>query len=236
MQLEIWSDVVCPWCAIGKRRIEAALARFGHRDEVTVRWRSFELDPTAPVERPGELVEHLAEKYGLTRAKAEAFQRQMTEQAAGEGWEFRLDRARGANTFDAHRLLHLAAEHGVQDAVKERLMRAYLTDGERIGDRETLARLGAEAGLDEAEARAVLGSTRFADEVRADERQAHAFGISAVPFFVIDRRYGVPGAQPADVLLEALETAWAEANPLTVLTPAGGRADDGACADGSCTA
>ena len=233
MQVEIWSDVVCPWCAIGKRRFEAALARFPRRDEVRVRWRSFELDPTAPRERAGDLVDHLSAKYGLSRDKAEAFQRQMSEQAAGEGWEFRLDRARGGNSFDAHRLIHLGAERGVQDGVKERLLRAYLTDGERIGDAETLVRLAAEAGLDEGEARAVLTSDRYADEVRADERQAHAFGISGVPFFVIDRKYGVNGAQPAEALLEVLETAWAEANPLTVLTPAGG-ADGDACDDGSC--
>jgi predicted DsbA family dithiol-disulfide isomerase len=233
MQVEIWSDVVCPWCAIGKRRFEAALARFPHRDEVQVRWRSFELDPTAPRERAGDLADHLAAKYGLSREKAEAFERQMSEQAAGEGWEFRLDRARNGNSFDAHRLIHLAAERDVQDAVKERLLRAYLTDGERIGDAETLVRLGAEAGLDEAEARAVLGSDRYADAVRADERQAQAYGISGVPFFVIDRTYGVSGAQPAEALLQALEQAWAEAHPLTVLTPAAA-GDGDACADGSC--
>lgn len=237
MQVEIWSDVVCPWCAIGKRRFEAALARFPHRDEVQVRWRSFELDPGAPRERAGDLADHLAAKYGMSREQAEGFERQMSEQAAGEGWEFRLDRARNGNSFDAHRLIHLAAERGVQDAVKERLLRAYLTHGERIGDPETLVRLVAEAGLDEAESRAVLASDGYADAVRADERQAQAYGISGVPFFVIDRRYGVSGAQPAEALLQALQTAWAEANPLTVLTPAAGGADgagDGACADGSC--
>jgi predicted DsbA family dithiol-disulfide isomerase len=232
MQVEIWSDVVCPWCAIGKRRFEAALARFAHRDDVQVRWRSFELDPAAPREREGDLTGHLAEKYGMSRQDAHAFEQQMSEQAAGEGWEFRLDRARGGNSFDAHRLIHLAADRGIQDAVKERLLAAYLTDGERIGDPATLARLGAEAGLDEAEAAEVLGSDRYADEVRADERQAHAYGISGVPFFVVDRKYGVSGAQPAEALLEVLETAWAEAHPLQVLTPAGGTADG--CADGSC--
>jgi predicted DsbA family dithiol-disulfide isomerase len=233
MQVEIWSDVVCPWCAIGKRRFEAALARFAHRDEVQVRWRSFELDPAAPRERAGDLAEHLAEKYGTSLEGARAFQRQMSDAAAGEGWEFDLEHARGGNTFDAHRLLHLAAEQGVQDAVKERLLRAYLTDGERIGDPETLVRIAAEAGVGPDAAREVLAGDRYADEVRADERQAQAFGISAVPFFVIDRTYGVPGAQPAEVLRDALDTAWARTHPLTVLAPAATGPAEG-CADGTC--
>lgn len=231
MLVEIWSDVVCPWCAIGKRRFETALARFAHRGEVQVRWRSFELDPTAPREREGDLVEHLAEKYGMSTADARGFQEQMTAQAAGEGWEFDLGRARNGNSVDAHRLLHLAADHGVQDTVKERLLRAYLTDGERIGDPATLARLGAEAGLDHDEATRVLASDRFLDQVRADEAQARAYGISGVPFFVVDGRYGVSGAQPAEALLEVLETAWAAEHPLTVT----GGGSGAACADGSCS-
>ncbi|MFD1524459.1 DsbA family oxidoreductase [Pseudonocardia yunnanensis] len=233
MKVEIWSDVVCPWCAIGKRRFEKALAQFAHRDEVEVTWRSFELDPGAPQEREGDLAEHLASKYGVSREQADGMHRQMTETAAADGWEFHFEHARGGNTFDAHRLIHLGAERGVQDAVKERLFRAYLTEGERIGDPETLVRIGAEAGLDADEARAVLASDRFADEVRADERQAQAFGINGVPFFVIDRTYGVSGAQPAETLLEVLDTAWAKSHPRQVLTPAGGP-DGSACTDGSC--
>jgi predicted DsbA family dithiol-disulfide isomerase len=230
VQVEIWSDVVCPWCAIGKRRFEAALARFEHRDEVVVRWRSFELDPTAPPERPGPLVEHLAAKYGAPPAQAQEMIDRMTATAAADGWGFRLDRARGGNTVDAHRLLHLAAERGVQDAVKERFLTAYLVDGEPIGDPDALARLGAEAGLDEAEARAVLASDRYLDAVRADEAQARAYGITGVPFFVVDSAYGVSGAQPADALLDVLRTAWTAAHPLQVV----GGAGDAACTDGSC--
>jgi predicted DsbA family dithiol-disulfide isomerase len=233
MQVEIWSDVVCPWCAIGKRRFEAALARFPHRDEVTVRWRSFELDPTAPPERAGTLVEHLAEKYGTAPEQALGMIGQMSDTAAAEGWEFDLEHARGGNTVDAHRLVHLGAEHGVQDAVKERLLRAYVSERERIGDPGTLARLAVDAGLDEAEVREVLDGDRYLDAVRADERQARAYGITGVPFFVVDAKYGVSGAQPADALLQVLETAWADAHPLQTLVPA---ADAGgeACADGSC--
>jgi predicted DsbA family dithiol-disulfide isomerase len=232
VKVEIWSDVVCPWCAVGKHRFEKALARFDHRDQVEVSFHSFELDPEAPHEQDGNLNDHLATKYGMSRAEAEAKHRQMTEMAAADGWDFHFERARRGNTFDAHRLLHLAADRGVQDAVKERLFRGYFTEGEHIADHATLARLGADAGLDPAEAREVLASDRYADEVRADEQQARAYGITAVPFFVVDGKYGVAGAQPPEALLQVLDTAWAEANPLQVLTPAGG---DEYCADGSCS-
>jgi predicted DsbA family dithiol-disulfide isomerase len=212
MDLEIWSDIACPWCYVGKRRMEAALAAFEHRDEVTVTWRSFELDPVAPRERGVDGATHLAEKYGTTRERALEMHRQMTEVAAGEGLEFRFDLARGGNTFDAHRLLHLAAEHDLQDAVKERLMRAYLTEGEPIGDPETLARLAAEAGLPADAAAEVLASDRYAAEVRRDEQTAAGLGIHAVPFFVIDRALGAAGAQPAEVLVRFLRQGF-EARP-----------------------
>jgi predicted DsbA family dithiol-disulfide isomerase len=233
VKVEIWSDVVCPWCAIGKRRFDKALAGFAHRDEVEVSYHSFELDPDAPHEQEGDLSDHLAAKYGVSREQAEAMLRQMTETAAADGWDFRFERARRGNTFDSHRLLHLAAEQGVQDAVKERFFRAYFEEAEPIADHDTLARLAAEAGVDQDEARAVLASDRYAEAVRADERQARAYGVTGVPFFVVDRKYGVSGAQPAEALLEVLDTAWADAHPLQVLTPAGTDADG--CADGSCS-
>jgi predicted DsbA family dithiol-disulfide isomerase len=229
VQVEIWSDVVCPWCAIGKRRFETALERFPHRDAVTVRWRSFELDPSAPREHEGDPAARLAAKYGVGVDEARAMNARVTAAAAEEGWEFHLETARGGNTVDAHRLLHLAAERSVQDAVKERFLRGYFVEGERIGDADTLVRLAAEAGLDAHEARGVLASDRYRDAVRADEEQAQAYGISGVPFFVVDARYGVSGAQPADALLQVLETAWAESRPALVTT---GEGD--ACADGSC--
>jgi predicted DsbA family dithiol-disulfide isomerase len=210
LSVEIWSDVVCPWCYIGKRRFESALAQFPHRDEVEVTWHSFELDQSAPASRTGPRVEMLAAKYGMSVEQAAAMHDQMTQTAAAEGLEFDFDNAKDGNTFDAHRLIHLAAEHGVQDAAEERLMRAYFTEGEPIGDRETLIRLAAEIGLDAGEARRVLESDAYAGAVRADEDLAHRLGISGVPFFVIDRRYGVSGAQPAELLLQALERAWEE--------------------------
>lgn len=234
MKVEIWSDVVCPWCYIGKRRFEAALGRFSHRDDVEVVWRSFELDPNAPARRTGDSAQRLADKYGMSRAQAVASQDRLTQMAAQEGLAFHFDRAQSGNTFDAHRLLHLAAERGVQDEVKERLFRAYFTEGEPIGDRETLIRLAAEVGLASAEAEAVLASNTYAEDVRAEEHEAAELGINGVPFFVVDRRYGVSGAQPADVLLQVLDRAWADSHPTLLLTPAGVGASDATCTDESC--
>jgi predicted DsbA family dithiol-disulfide isomerase len=231
MQLEIWSDVVCPWCYVGKRRFEQALARFAHSDDVAITYRSFELDPGAPRERPGSHDEHLARKYGMTVERAHELNEQMTQTAAAEGLEFRLDRIRAGNTFDAHRLLHLALARGKQPELKERLLRATFTDGERIADAETLVRLAAEVGLDADEAREVLASDRYADAVRADEQQAAAYGITAVPFFVVDGKYGVSGAQPADLLLQVLERASEDNRAPTVVT---GSTDAAACDDESC--
>jgi predicted DsbA family dithiol-disulfide isomerase len=216
VKVEIWSDVVCPWCYIGKRRFERALAAFEHRDELDVEWRSFELDPRAAREPSGEdPVERLARKYGMTREDALAAQARVTGLAAQEGLAYRLDAARPANTFDAHRLLHLAAERGVQAAAEERLFAAYFTEGRSLGDPETLVALAAEVGLDEAAAREVLHGDAYADAVAGDEREASELGISGVPFFVIDRRYGISGAQPAELIQQALEQAWADANPVT---------------------
>ncbi len=202
LTVEIWSDVVCPWCYVGKRRLESALAKFGRPVEVV--WRSFELDPSAPRERELPAAEHLAAKYGMSVEQAQASQSQLTELAAAEGLEYHLDRTRGGNSFDAHRMIHLAAAHGLQDAAKERLMRAYFTEAEPIGDPDTLVRLMAEIGIDDDEARAVVQGDAYTDAVREDEHVATRIGIQGVPFFVLNRRYGVSGAQPAEVLLEAL--------------------------------
>jgi predicted DsbA family dithiol-disulfide isomerase len=211
LPVDIWSDVVCPWCYIGKRRIEAALARFEHRDAVLVTWHSFELDPTAPALAEGAPAERLSAKYGMPVEEAEARQQEITALAAHDGLHYDLPNSRGGNSFDAHRLIHLGAAHGIQDAVAERLMQGYFCEREPIGDREALARLAVEAGLDAAEVADVLRGDRYADAVREDERLARQYGISGVPFFVLDGRYGVSGAQPADLLLSALTQAWDEA-------------------------
>jgi len=211
LTVEIWSDVVCPWCYIGKRRFEAALEAFQHSDEVTVMWRSFELDPEAPREAEGTATERLAAKYGMSLKRAATLHAEMTERGAAEGLEYDFARARGGNTFDAHRMIHLAATYGHQAAAQERLMRAYFTEGEAISDHETLVRLVAELGVDAEEARAALALDRFSEDVREDEQLAAGLGIQGVPFFVLDRRYGVSGAQPPEALLQALERAWGEA-------------------------
>jgi predicted DsbA family dithiol-disulfide isomerase len=230
VQVEIWSDVVCPWCAIGKRRFETALAGFEHRAEVEVRYRSFELDPTTPRTVAGNATQRLADKYGVPLAQAEAMQQRVIDQAAGEGLDFRFDRARPGNTVDAHRLLHLAADRGLQAELKERLLLAYFTEGEPIGEVDALVRLAGEVGLDEAEARSVLESDAYLAEVRDDQATARALGISGVPFFVLDRTFGVSGAQPAEVLLGALRQAHAAAHPLSMVAGAGGDA----CTDDTC--
>ena len=208
MNVEIWSDIACPWCYVGKRRFEAALGRFEHSEQVAVRWRSFELDPTAPPEREGTGVAHLAEKYGTSLQEALAMQQRMTETAAEDGLDLRFDRLRTGSTFDAHRVLHLAHAHGLQSALKERLLRAYLTEGELMSDRATLRRLAAQAGLPEAEVIDALAGDAYAEAVREDERTAASLGAHAVPFFVVDRAVAASGAHPAEAMLELLERGW----------------------------
>lgn len=232
MKIDIWSDVVCPWCYIGKRRFESALARFAHRDQVEVTWHSFELDPAAPRHTPGSLNDMLARKKGISPAQAAAMNAQVTALAAQEGLDYKLDQAQQGNSFDAHRLIHLAARHDLQGAAKERLLRAYFTEGLLISDADTLVKLGTEIGLPPDEIRSMLASNAYADDVQADERQASAYGISGVPFFVIDEQYGVSGAQSTEVFLDALEQIWVKSHPLTLV--GAGTADAGSCDDGSC--
>jgi predicted DsbA family dithiol-disulfide isomerase len=217
VRVDIWSDVVCPWCYVGKRRLEDALARFDHAADVDVVWRAFELDPSAPATYEGDNVDRLARKYGVPRAQAEAMNERVTRIADEEGLTFRLDIARPGNTLDAHRLLHLGADRGVQDVLKEQLLAAYQTRGEAIGDHDVLVRAAVAAGMDEGEVRDVLNSDRYTDEVRADENAAREIGATGVPFFVFDGRYAVSGAQPSDVLLQLLERTWSERMPVRVL-------------------
>ena len=218
MQVEIWSDVVCPWCYIGKRRFEAAMERFAHGASVDIVWKSFELDRSTRTHTEGsappDYADRLAHKYRTTLGQAQGMIDSMTAAGAVEGLDFRFDRAMRANTFRAHQVIHLAGARGAQGAVKERLLRAYFTEGEAIGDAAVLARLGAEAGLDDAEVRHVLAEQTYAAAVRADEAEATRLGISAVPFFVVDGRYGIAGAQPTAQILVGLELSWARAHPL----------------------
>jgi predicted DsbA family dithiol-disulfide isomerase len=233
MKVEIFSDVVCPWCAVGKRRFEAAAERFEHGDELEVVWRAYELDPHAPVTREGDYSERLARKYGMTREQAVKANDSLTALAAAEGLDFRFDQARPGNTFDAHRLLHYARESGagLQDALKERLFTAYFTEGAAIGETETLVRLAGEVGLDPDECAAVLSGDRYGAQVRADESEALELGVTGVPFFVVDGRFAIPGAQDADTILSVLRRAWLKAHPLEMaVVPATGTCEGDSCA------
>ncbi len=208
MKVEIWSDVVCPWCYVGKRNLEAALAEFPHADEVTVEWRSFELDASTPRQMDLSMDEVLQRKYGMSPEEATAANRQMTELAAKVGLEYHLDKVQIGNTFDAHRLIHLADTQGLGGAMKERLLAAYFTEGRSVSDPAELARLGVEVGLDRARVDTVMAGDEFGAEVRADEAQAVELGCTGVPFFVVDGKFGIPGAQPPDVLLRLLNRVW----------------------------
>ncbi|HEY2734552.1 MAG TPA: DsbA family oxidoreductase [Polyangiales bacterium] len=219
LQVQVWSDIACPWCYVGKRRFESALARFDHAAEVEIVWRAFELDPSAPRSQPKQdYAQRLASKYGQTRAQAQARIEQLVALAQADGVTLDFTRIQPGNTFDAHRLIHLALDRGKQGAVKERLLRAYLSEGEAIGAPEALLRLTTEAGLEPDEVQAVLATDQYAREVRADETQARELGIHGVPFFVVAQRYAIEGAQPAELILSALERAWSELSPLVSLS------------------
>ena len=229
MKVEIWSDIVCPWCFVGKRQFERALAEFEHGDAIEVVWRSYELDPRAPAEREGTYAERIARKYGLETGAARAAISRIVNAGAEAGIEFNFEKIRPGNTFDAHRLVHLGKARGIQGAVKERLLRATFFEGEAIGTREVLERVGVEAGLDAADVRNVLDGDAFAEEVRIDERVAHSLGVTGVPFFLIDDAYGVPGAQDPSVYLNLLRRAWAETHRDIEVLPGGDVCDDGVC-------
>ena len=229
MQIEVFSDVVCPFCYIGKRRLEEALTGFGHADDVTVTYRSFQLDPASPLTSELSLDQMLAQKYGQTLEQARAMNDRVSDMAATAGLDFHLQDAHPANTFRAHRLLHFAATQGLGNELTERLMRGYFSEGVRIGDRDALLSLAVEVGLAEAAAAAVLDGDAFTAEVSADIDLARAFGATGVPFFVFDRKYAISGAQETALFVDVLEKAWADAQPLTVVG-GGAVCEDDACA------
>jgi len=216
VQVEIWTDINCPFCYLGKRRFEQALVDFEHRDDVQVVHRSFELDPTLPADHTGPVVEHIAEKYGISPAQAAANERGIAAQAQEAGLPYQVSGRDFGNSFDMHRLLHYALAHGAQEPLLDALYRGnFAEDAPLFGDGERLVRLAVEAGLDEADVHAVLADPEaYADAVRADEREAARLGANGVPFFVFDRTYGVSGAQPPEVFAQALERAWSEQAPV----------------------
>jgi predicted DsbA family dithiol-disulfide isomerase len=210
MKVEIWSDVVCPWCYIGKRRFETALAQFDGADDVEVVWRSFQLNPDQPRGIRTTHDEYLATKMRTTVDQVHKLNERVVHLAAAEGLAYDFDRYKVINTFDAHRVAHLGKAHGLDDAVQERFLRGQLVEGEVLDDPDTLVRLGGEVGIPAQEIRDVLASDAYASDVRADIDEAHAIGVNGVPFFVIDRRYGLSGAQPAGLFLQALTQARSE--------------------------
>ena len=210
MQVEIWSDIACPWCYIGRRRFEKALQQFEHRDQVEVTWRSYQLDPSAPRDFAGNVNDLLVQRYGMSREKAESTHARVTALAAQEGLDYHMENAHPVNSLDAHRLIHLAAHHNLQSEMKERLQKGYFSEGLVVSDPETLVRLASEVGLDPDETRQMLAGSLYTDEVRADIQRGQEFGCEGVPYFVLDEKYAVSGAQPAELFLTALERAWTE--------------------------
>jgi predicted DsbA family dithiol-disulfide isomerase len=207
MQVEIWSDVICPWCYIGKRRFERALQHFAGRDRVQVIWRSFELDPNAPRQRSGTLEELLAKKYRVSLQQAAAMNARVVAIAKEVGLDYHLSIAHPGNTFDAHRLLHFATSRQQGDRATERIMHGYFSEGLEVGERAALARLAPEFGITEEEALKILESDAYSDEVRADEARAAAFGVTGVPFFLFDEKTAITGAQEMEVFTETLQQA-----------------------------
>lgn len=227
MKVEIWSDVVCPWCYIGKRRFERAVEEFD--GEVEVIWRSFELNPGAATSYDKPLDELLASKYRTSPQRARQMIEQMTENAAQEGLEFNLMESQGGNTLDAHRLIHFAAERDKASEMKERLLSAYMTEGRAISDPDVLADLAEEIGLDRETVEIMLSGDDYVEAVRRDEATANQVGVRGVPFFLVGGRYGVSGAQPSDALLDVMERARDEAEPDSTPANAGASCDEDGC-------
>jgi len=234
MKIEIWSDVACPWCYIGKRRFETALASFPHRDSVEVQWRSFQLDPSLPEHYDGPELDYLSTRKGMAPDQVSGMFEHVAAQASAEGLNYRFDDVVVANSFTAHRLIHLAAAHGKQDAAKERLLSDHFEHGRDIGSRDYLTALGLDLGIDAGELDELFSSDKYADDVRQDFAEARALGISGVPFFVIDRKFGLSGAQPAASFTAALEQAWQESHPLVMVDAGAAGGDGAACGPDGC--
>ncbi len=229
MKVEIWSDIVCPFCYIGKRKFEKALETFGNKVQVEIVWKSFQLDPSTKPNPGKSVIESLAEKKGLTLDQSRQMHTQVTAMAKEVGLDYKMDKAIIANTFDAHRLSHLAAVKGLQDRVEERLFAAYFTEGKNIGSKDVLVELAEEVGLDAKEVAAALESDAYATNVQADIAEAQQVGVRGVPFFVFDNKYAVSGAQPSEVFGQILSKVWEENAAADSSTAGGVCTPDGVC-------
>jgi predicted DsbA family dithiol-disulfide isomerase len=210
MLIKVWSDVVCPFCYIGKRRLEEALAKFPHSEEVKVEYRSFELNPDAKIDYEEDNIELLAKKYGTSKEQIIAMNKQLTEQAKEVSLTYHLDKIKPTNTFDAHRLIHFSKQIGKENEMVERLFKAYFTDLKHVANMNTLIELAADVGLDQNEVKLLLNSDQFKSEVLEHEQHAQQIGVTGVPFYVINRKYSISGAQPSEVFLEVMEKVWQE--------------------------
>lgn len=221
MKVEVWSDIMCPFCYIGKRNYEQALGRFADSNNVEIEWRSFQLDPTIPAQgNQGNVYQYLADKKGFSYEQSVKMHENLVQTARNAGLEYNFDKAVVANSFDAHRMIQLAKTKGLGDEAEERLFRAYFTEGKDFGDHATLIALGREIGLDEAEIKTAISSDDYAAKVKADILEAQRLGVNGVPFFVFNRRYAISGAQPPEAFLQTLDKSfeeWRKDNPLTGL-------------------
>lgn len=234
MIIDIWSDIMCPFCYIGKRKLEKALEQFPHKDSVNIVWHSFQLDPTMEANPGTDIYTYLSKRKGISKERAIQMHKQLTETARLEGLTYNFDQSVLANSFNAHRLIQMAKTKELGDAAEERIFKAYFTEGKNIGDTDTLVQLGTEIGLDAKAVKDMLNSDSFATDVTTDIDQAQAYGINGVPFFVLNNKYGISGAQPSEVFLNGITQAWseyAEERQLTDIGPAPGAA---CTTDGNC--
>ena len=234
MRIDVWSDILCPFCHLGRRHLELALEQFEHADEVGVVWHSFQLDRNAPAVDDAPVIDKVAAKYGASREQMVAQHEQMARDAAAVGLDFAWADLKGGNSYDAHRLVHLARSLGREDEVTERVMRAWYSEGQAIGDREVLVRLAVESGLEEGVVRETLESDDFGIDVRTDLALASQIGITAVPTFVLDQKYGVSGAQPVEVLLGSIRQVWDLQGTEPEEVAAAGGGCGGGCCVGAC--
>lgn len=235
MKVEVWSDIACPFCYIGKRKFEEALKLFDHKTDVQTEFKSFQLDPAAKKDSGQSIHDVLAAKYGVSVEQAKGMHQQMTQQAKEVGLDYHFDTLIPTNTMDAHRLIHFAKEQGKMEEMKERLLKAYFTDSIDIGDHNNLANLAEEAGLDKEQSLAILTEGKYRDEVINDHREAEQLGVQGVPFFVFNRKYAVSGAQNPETFSEVLEKLWQEENPQTQLEMLNENDSDDQCGDDSCS-
>ena len=235
MKIEIWSDVVCPFCYIGKRKLEKALDKFPYKNQVEIEWKSFQLNPDQQTNPQLNTLEHLAQSKGWSMDQTRQITSQVVEMAKAEGLEFDFDKAVVANTKRAHQLIHLAKEFGKQDEMKERLLRAYFSEGRNVDDLDTLIELGQEVGLIADKIKVSLESNELENAVYQDIYDSRLIGVRGVPFFVLDRKFGISGAQPDDVFEGTLEKAWmefAKNNSVLEITPG---TEGGSCdLEGNC--